>query len=69
MRSGPIDYDALELLLHQERMKAARLHAQEQQKMEAEWKTVVGLLLVRRVHDGEHRFVGAARGGGCGLAC
>ena len=46
VRSGPIDYDALELLLHQERMKAARLHAQEQQKMEAERKTGSGAALV-----------------------
>ena len=29
---GPMDYDALELLLAQERMKAARIHAAEQRK-------------------------------------
>jgi len=46
VRSGPIDYDALELLLHQERMKAARLHAQEQQRLEAERKTGSGAALV-----------------------
>ena len=45
IQSGPIDYDALELLLHQERMKAARLHAAEQRQMEEDRKTGDGSAL------------------------